>query len=284
MNKTCSGYTLEIALCKHFAVIDIDIDHEEKLDVSQHEKIRNSIIQLFQPAKQQDFQDAFTTPTDAQILMEKCNQRRNIGLVKSARGGLHTYCNMGLLKLHQNSMDNAIITKDFSVDVFACFDEMNFRNRNDLIEVDDTYKTRKIVQPGTQIYKYRDSKRKQLSPEIKQKLQTNELRNPILTYQDLNNAFENTDLTEIQNVFLILGFDIKIIQLDVAKLEKIEERKSCSQTSAAGGIYGLEKCEMTKEQTEILVHGLDDIIIHTNHPHAEGELSLFMKCTYINGL
>ncbi|KAA6387122.1 MAG: hypothetical protein EZS28_017352 [Streblomastix strix] len=136
------------------------------------------------------------------------------------------------------------------------------------IDVEDRNKTRRIVQPGTQIQKYRDSKRKPLNPEIKQKLQTGELRNSILTYQDLNSAYEKTDLAEIQNVFLILGFDIKVIQRNETKLEKILNR---GQTSAADGINGLEKCEMTKEQAEILVHGFDDIIIHTNHLHAEGE-------------
>ncbi|KAA6373517.1 MAG: hypothetical protein EZS28_030955, partial [Streblomastix strix] len=79
-NKTCTGHTLEIAQCKYLAVIDIDIDHEEKLDVSQCDQIRNSIIQLFQPAKQQDFEGCNVNPEDAEILMEKYNQHRNVGL------------------------------------------------------------------------------------------------------------------------------------------------------------------------------------------------------------
>ncbi|KAA6389696.1 MAG: hypothetical protein EZS28_014779 [Streblomastix strix] len=272
-NKTCAGHTLEIAQCKYLAVIDIDIDHEEILDVSQRETIRNSIIQLFQPAKQQDFEGCNVNPEDESFMMKKYNQHRNVGLVKSARGGLHIYCNIGPYKLQQNSMVNVIVTKDFSVDVFACVDAMSNRLMDEEIDVEDRNKTRRIVQSGTQIQKYRNSKRKPLNPEIKQKLQTGELRNSILTYQDLNNAYEKTNLAEIQDVFLILGFDIKVIQRDDKKLEKIEERQSC-----------LEKCEMTKEQTEILVHGLDYTIIHTNHPHAEGELSLFTLCTYINGL
>ncbi|KAA6389303.1 MAG: hypothetical protein EZS28_015168 [Streblomastix strix] len=291
-NITCTGHTFEIAQCKYLAVIDIDIDHEEKLDVSQRDQIRNSIIQLFQPAKQQDFEGCNVNLEDEQFMMEKYNQHRNVGLVKSARGGLHIYCNMGPYKLLQNSIVNVICTKDFSVDVFACVDAMSDRLMDEEIDVEDRNKTRRIVQPGTQIQKYRDSKRKPLSQEIKQKLQTGELRNPILTYQDLNNAYEKTNLAEIQDVFLILGFDIKVIQRDETKLEKILNR---GQTSAvdcaklvgntvADGINGLEKCQMTKEQAEILVHGLDDTIIHTNHPHAEEELSLFTLCTYINGL
>ncbi|KAA6371294.1 MAG: hypothetical protein EZS28_033178, partial [Streblomastix strix] len=215
-------------------------------------------------------------PEDEQFMMEKYNQHRNVGVVKSARGGLHIYCNMGPYKLQQNSMVNVIVTKDFSVDVFACVDAMSDRLMDEKIDVEDRNKTRRIVQSGTQIQKYRDSKRKPLNLEIIQKLQTGELRNSILTYQDLNNAYEKTNLAEIQDVFLILGFDIKVIQRDdetaqarryeVEKLEKIEERKSC-----------LEKCEMSKKQAEILVHWLDYTIIHTNHPHAEGELRIYQE-------
>ncbi|KAA6372571.1 MAG: hypothetical protein EZS28_031901 [Streblomastix strix] len=222
-NKTCSGHTLEIAQCKYLAVIDIDIDHEEKLDVSQRDQIRNGIIQRFQPAKQPKDFEYYNTPADAEILMEKYNQHRNVGLVKSARGGLHIYCNMGPYKLHQNSMVSVIVTKDLSVDVFACVDTMSDRLMDEEIDVDDRNKTRRI----------RDE-------------QTAQAR-----------------------------------RYEVEKLEKILNR---GQASAVDGIYGKEKCEMTKEQAEILVHGLDDIIIHTNHPHAERELSLFTLCTYINGL
>ncbi|KAA6314761.1 MAG: hypothetical protein EZS28_055530, partial [Streblomastix strix] len=150
-NKTCTGHTLEIAQCKYLAVIDIDIDHEEKLDVSQRDTIRNSIIQLFQPAKQQDFEGCNVNPEDEQFMMEKYNQHRNVGLVKSARGGLHIYCNMGPYKLQQNSMVNVIVTKDFSVDVFACVDAMSDRLMDEEIDVEDRNKTRRIVQPGTQI-------------------------------------------------------------------------------------------------------------------------------------
>ncbi|KAA6374069.1 MAG: hypothetical protein EZS28_030404 [Streblomastix strix] len=105
--------------------MDIDIDHEEKLDITQPDQIRNSILQLLQPAKQQDFQVECITPTDAQNLMEKNNQCRNVVLIKSAIGGLNIYYNMGPCKLHQNSMLNVIVTKDFSVDVFACVDAMS---------------------------------------------------------------------------------------------------------------------------------------------------------------
>ncbi|KAA6394814.1 MAG: hypothetical protein EZS28_009657 [Streblomastix strix] len=166
-NKTCAGHILEIAQCKYLAVIDIDIDYEEKLDDSERETIRNSIIQLFQPAKQQDFEDCGVNPEDEQFMMEKYNQHRNVGLVKSARGRLHIYCNIGPYKLQQNSMVNVIMTKDFSVDAFACVDAMSDRLVDEEIDVEDRNKTRRIVQPGTQIQKYRDSKRKPLNPEIK---------------------------------------------------------------------------------------------------------------------
>ncbi|KAA6401918.1 MAG: hypothetical protein EZS28_002562 [Streblomastix strix] len=199
-NNTCKGHTLEIAQYKNLAVIDIDIDHEEKLDVSQHDKIRNSIILLFYPAKQQDFEDQAINPTESQILLEKYNQRRNVGFVKSVRGVLHIYCNMCPLKLHQNFMANVIVTKDFSVDVFACVDAMSERQMDELIDVEERNKTRTIVQLGTQIQKYRDSKRKPLNPEIKSMSQTGELKNSLLTYQDLNNAYEKTDLAEKQDV------------------------------------------------------------------------------------
>ncbi|KAA6398597.1 MAG: hypothetical protein EZS28_005874, partial [Streblomastix strix] len=130
-NKTCTGHTLEIAECKYLAVIDIDIDHKEKLDVTQRDTIRNKITKLFQPAKQQDFEGCNVNPEDAEILMEKYNQHRNVGLVKQARGGFHIYCNMGPYKLQQNSMVNVICTKDFSIDV-QCWEKVaavNFMER-----------------------------------------------------------------------------------------------------------------------------------------------------------
>jgi hypothetical protein len=56
---------------------------------------------------------------------------------------------MGPYKLQQNSMVNVIVTKDFSVDVFACVDAMSDRLMDEEIDVGDRNKTRRIVQPGT---------------------------------------------------------------------------------------------------------------------------------------
>jgi nickel-dependent lactate racemase len=43
----------------------------------------------------------------------------NVGLVKTAHGGLHVYCNLGNYKLPSNRCVKAIKTDNFDVDIFA---------------------------------------------------------------------------------------------------------------------------------------------------------------------
>ncbi|KAA6403513.1 MAG: hypothetical protein EZS28_000959 [Streblomastix strix] len=71
------------------------------------------------------------------------------------------------IQIHQNSIVSVIVTKDFSVEVFACVDAMSERLIVEEIDVDDRNKPRKIVQSGTLIQKLSRFKEKTIKSKDK---------------------------------------------------------------------------------------------------------------------
>jgi hypothetical protein len=75
----------------NLCVIDFDIN--KKLPIEEIDKIRKNIIDNMLPV--------------------------NVGLVKTAHGGLHAYCNRNSYRLPANHNEKVITRDNFDIDVFA---------------------------------------------------------------------------------------------------------------------------------------------------------------------
>ncbi|KAA6385016.1 MAG: hypothetical protein EZS28_019458, partial [Streblomastix strix] len=95
-NKQLTGHFVDLSLCKdnNLCIIDFDIDHAGKLNEEEKEKIQQNIINNMLP--------------------------KNVGLVLTARGGIHAYCNRNVYKLPSNRNEKVIVYDDnLEIDIFA---------------------------------------------------------------------------------------------------------------------------------------------------------------------
>ncbi|KAA6338530.1 MAG: hypothetical protein EZS28_052692, partial [Streblomastix strix] len=95
-NKLLTGHAIDLCLCKDndLCIIDFDIDHAGKLNEEEKEKIRQNIINNMLPS--------------------------NVGLVQTARGGIHAYCNRNGYKLPSNKNEKVVTYGDsLEIDIFA---------------------------------------------------------------------------------------------------------------------------------------------------------------------
>ncbi|KAA6356440.1 MAG: hypothetical protein EZS28_048032, partial [Streblomastix strix] len=80
-------------------VVDVDI-HKDK-SIEEIDKIRQNLIDSLPP---------------------------NVGLVKTAHGGLHIYCNRNLYRLPSNRNVKVATTDSFDIDVFAQMNKHKIEN------------------------------------------------------------------------------------------------------------------------------------------------------------
>ncbi|KAA6372924.1 MAG: hypothetical protein EZS28_031550 [Streblomastix strix] len=154
----------------HFEKTVVDIDVDKKLDESNRKVIRDDILQQLNSIKS-----------------------LKVGLVQTAHGGIHIYCDIRKNKLRQNSMYGIIksiefnpLNKRYGVDVFACVTPYN--------EELQVKALRWIVLPESRI-KDKDS-------DIE------------LQYSDLNHMWNISKLSDVQKVFKALNFDMTLILND----------------------------------------------------------------------
>jgi hypothetical protein len=89
--KVITGTRFKIAACENLCVIDFDFKKE--LTDSEKQTIRDDIVEKL--------------------------DKSVIGLVETAHGGLHIYCNLGTTKFNTNSNVKIISTDDYDVDIFC---------------------------------------------------------------------------------------------------------------------------------------------------------------------
>ncbi|KAA6365959.1 MAG: hypothetical protein EZS28_038514, partial [Streblomastix strix] len=173
-----TGKAIDISKCPYLAVVDIDVD--KKLDEQQRKVIRDDILQQLNSTKS-----------------------LKVGLVQTAHGGIHIYCDMGKNKLRQNSMSDIIksqesnpLNKRYGVDVFACVTPYN--------EEIQAKTLRWVVLPESRV-KDKDS-------DVE------------LQYTDLNHMWNISKLSDISKVFKALNFDMNLI-LDIDKPKETKINK-----------------------------------------------------------
>ncbi|KAA6384454.1 MAG: hypothetical protein EZS28_020019 [Streblomastix strix] len=186
-------------------------------------------------------------------LLEKIyHSELNVALVKTGHGGLHIYCNMDPLILFAgNSMVKKITTEKYDVDVFA--------------SVDYNESKRCIVLP--------DSRIKDFEYDTVNKRQQPRQPNQVFKYEKLGKnkiKFDKKkDLSLISQVFEVLRFDIELIKYH----EQPEQDDKASQD-----------VNMTKQQADILINGLNNLIIHNYAAKSEKETTLFKLFSSVNGM
>ncbi|KAA6359371.1 MAG: hypothetical protein EZS28_045102, partial [Streblomastix strix] len=152
-NKLLTGHAIDLCLCKdnELCIIDFDIDHAGKLNEEEKEKIRQNIINNMLP--------------------------QNVGLVQTARGGIHAYCNRNGYKLPSNKNEKVVTYGDnLEIDIFA---QMYTHKDGKLVE-------NRVVLP--------DSKVRIMDKGVQKK--------EILHYKELNDW---SNATHLASLFDILG-------------------------------------------------------------------------------
>ncbi|KAH7820931.1 putative Poxvirus D5 protein [Monocercomonoides exilis] len=251
-----TGKVIDISKIENLAVVDIDIN--KTVDDERKEKIRQSIL--------------LRLPED-------------VGLVQTASGGLHIYCDRDDYPLKTDSQTKAYKCSDYDIDVFACVHG----------------NTRYVTQANTEVVKfeseedkkaattYENIKAKQLHEELTDidprctvkdscyislagsKEYPNVKNNrKVLHYIDLNNYLSKTNLASLETVLDIFGIDLKY-------------HVSSYDTNIHLTADGISS--MPKEFAELLVCGLTDVTIHNYCHHSiDKELSLFPLFNAINSL
>ncbi|KAA6363555.1 MAG: hypothetical protein EZS28_040917, partial [Streblomastix strix] len=100
--RKITGKAINIADCPYLTIVDIDID--KKISEEERNLIRNE-------------------------LQKKIYQSElNVGLVKTAHGGLHIYCNRNCYRLPSNHNVKVGVTDSFDIDIFAQLNKQKIEN------------------------------------------------------------------------------------------------------------------------------------------------------------
>eukprot|EP00770_Monocercomonoides_exilis_P012183 MONOS_12125.1-p1 / transcript=MONOS_12125.1 / gene=MONOS_12125 / organism=Monocercomonoides_exilis_PA203 / gene_product=Poxvirus D5 protein / transcript_product=Poxvirus D5 protein / location=Mono_scaffold00649:158-2433(-) / protein_length=758 / sequence_SO=supercontig / SO=protein_coding / is_pseudo=false len=142
-----TGTAVDISKCEDLCVVDVDIN--KSLQPEQTKTIRNSILDKLP---------------------------RNIGLVQTAHGGLHIYCELCGYPLKCSSQTKVFTSPENDIDIFAGFGDG---------------KQRLVVQADSSYREMKDGKR------------------IITKYISLNNHRELTDLSSLESVLDVFGIDLK---------------------------------------------------------------------------
>ncbi|KAA6368923.1 MAG: hypothetical protein EZS28_035550, partial [Streblomastix strix] len=241
-----TGLAVNIAKCPFLAIVDIDIN--KKLGKSERTAIREEILRKIEDSK------------------------LNVGLVETAHGGLHIYCNTGCICLDNNSMVAVISNEKYAVDIFACaypendlpsWDQLRMKydekvDRNDENKIG---KLRNVVLPFSKI------KDKSHDKSSHRSIATSE----VLEYNQLNQVFHMKNLNSLADVFGSLNVDINVIKYKRKAYREIQEN--------------VDNIDLTYEQAVILINGLENVIVHNYVSNKDNnEASLFMLFLSINSL
>ncbi|KAA6369750.1 MAG: hypothetical protein EZS28_034723 [Streblomastix strix] len=140
----------------------------------------------------------------------------------------------------------------YDVDIFACVDAY--------FNEDSKGSLRNIVQPGTRI---RDKVKDTIKGQWKSKTEE------IFTYKDINDIYNKKDLSTLPEVFEIFGFDMDVLKYH----EKPDIDEILEQVT-----------DMMKEQAEILINKLNNLVVHNYAKRSATESTLFVFFSLINGL
>ncbi|KAA6361798.1 MAG: hypothetical protein EZS28_042675, partial [Streblomastix strix] len=246
--KERTGLAVNISKCPFLAIVDIDIN--KKLENSERIAIREEILKKIKESK------------------------LNVGLVQTAHGGLHIYCNTGCIYLDNNSMVAAISNEKYAVDIFACAYpanelpswnqlRMKYDEKIDLNDKNKIGKLRNVVEPFSIIKDKEYDKNLHCYRDISGELE----------YKQLNGVFCMENLNNLADVFGALNFDIGAIKYK----RKAYREFMCNDEG--------ENIDLTQEQAMVLINGLENLTVHNYVSDRDNnEASLFTLFLSINSL
>ncbi|KAA6375099.1 MAG: hypothetical protein EZS28_029374, partial [Streblomastix strix] len=205
---TCGLIDLSLMNEDNLCVIDFDIN--KKLPIEEIDKIRQSII-------------------DNMLLS-------NVGLVKTAHGGLHAYCNRNYYLLSSNRNIKVITRDNFDIDIFAQMSRYkidNGKETNELVQ-------NSIVAPYTTIIETKNNVRQ------------------ILKYESINDWDNASHLASLRQILDQWNVDIEMSYQDYVQQQ--QDRKYEVQIDNDGNID-----KMNDELASACVDGLRDLDVH-NYP------------------
>ncbi|KAA6368979.1 MAG: hypothetical protein EZS28_035494, partial [Streblomastix strix] len=245
-----TGSAVNIAKCPFLAIVDIDIN--KKLEKSERTAIREEILRKIE---------------DSKLI---------VGLVETAHGGLHIYCNTGCICLDNNSMVAVISNEKYAVDIFACaypendmpsWDQLRMKydekvDRNDENKIG---KLRNVILPFSKI------KDKSHDKSSHRSITTSDILEYKVLDNQLTNSFFKKNLNSLADVFGSLNFDINVIKYKRKAYREIQKND--------------DNIDLTYEQAIILINGLENVIVHNYVSDKDNnEASLFTLFLSINSL
>ncbi|KAA6398679.1 MAG: hypothetical protein EZS28_005793 [Streblomastix strix] len=211
--KQVTGKLVDLTLVEDgdLCVIDFDINHElpkEKID-----EIRQNIINSMLPI--------------------------NVGLVRTAHGGLHAYCNRSGYILPANRCVKCIILDNIQIDIFG----QMFKNKHyaDDPEQKELIQNR-VVGPNSSFRETKNNKRE------------------ILKYETINDQSNMTHLANLRDILDKWNVDIEISYIEY--IEKKQKREFGQQITNDGIID-----QMNDELAQACIARLKNLTIH-NYPQA----------------
>ncbi|KAA6383922.1 MAG: hypothetical protein EZS28_020552 [Streblomastix strix] len=224
-----TGRLIDLSLMKEDNLCVIDFDINKKLPIEEIDKIRQSIIDNMLPA--------------------------NVGLVKTAYGGLHAYCNRNNYLLPANRNIKVITRDNFDIDIFAQMNRYkidNGKETNELVQ-------NRIVAPNTTIR------------ETKNQVRQN------LKYETINDWANASHLASLRQILDQWNVDIEMSQQEYVQQQ--QDRKYGAQINDDGSID-----KMNDELALACVDGLRDLDIHNYPQPLNKEVSLLSQFCGLYGI
>ncbi|KAA6382391.1 MAG: hypothetical protein EZS28_022082 [Streblomastix strix] len=218
-----TGKLIDLSLMEDDNLCIIDFDIKKQLPPQEIDTIRQNIIDSLPP---------------------------NVGLVKTAHGGLHAYCNRDSYKLPSNRNVKVISRDNYDIDIFA---QMNkYKQDGQLVQ-------NRVVAPNSQI------REQKLNLRI------------MLKYESINDWENQTHLASLRDILDSWNVDIEVSAEEYAQQQL--DRKYVGQISENGTVNSMDD-----NLAQACVNGLKNLDIH-NYPHAiTKEVSLLHLFTGLHGI
>ncbi|KAA6394712.1 MAG: hypothetical protein EZS28_009760 [Streblomastix strix] len=208
--KQITGKLIDLTLVEDGDLCVIDFDINKKLSIEETDKIRQNII-------------------DNMLLA-------NVGLVKTAHGGLHAYCNRDGYTLPSNRCVKCIVLDNIEIDIF---EQMFKYKEHGGLEQKELVQNR-VVGPNSSFRETKNNKRETLK------------------YEAINGWANMTHLANIREILVSWNVEIEIPFKEY--IDKVNMREFGQQIAEEGTID-----KLNDEFAQACVDGLKNLEIH-NYP------------------
>ncbi|KAA6362241.1 MAG: hypothetical protein EZS28_042232, partial [Streblomastix strix] len=180
----------------------------------------------------------------------------NVGLVKTAHGGLHAYCNRNSYTLPSNRCVKCITLDNIEIDIFGQM--FKYKEYNDESEQKELVQNR-VVGPNSSFRETKNNKRETLK------------------YEAINDWANMTHLASLREILDSWNVDIEIQYLEY--LEKKQRREFGQQITEEGTID-----KMNDEIAQACIDGLKNLEIHNYPQPINMEVSLLSIFSGLYGI